>query len=268
MSCRLRRVAAIAAAVLLTSGCTVAPTPTPQDALAKGFDGLAADLPATTGIAVAPVGADTVFTAGSWSTGVAWSTIKVPLAIAALRTRDADTHALVSKAITRSDNAASEQLWSSLGPPDRTARRVQAVLRDGGDATTVVESRRLRPGFTAFGQTRWSLDLQARFAAHLPCIPDAGTVVDVMHHLVEGQRWGLASGDTAAKGGWGPSHADGYLVRQFGIVSTANGAAGVALAAESDTFENGVEALNRMAGWLSTHTSELPGGSCPDSSKR
>lgn len=239
--------------------------PAAATALRASFDELAAAIPATIGIALAPVGSVTVYAFGSWPTGVAWSTIKVPLAIAGLRAGESGTQALVTAAITKSDNAAAEQLWSQLGPPAQAAQRVQAVLREGGDPLTVVESRRLRPGFTAFGQTRWSLRLQAQFAAHLPCLAGAGSVVDLMQHLVPGQRWGLSASGGAAKGGWGPGAPDGYLVRQFGIVTTAAGQLGVALAAEphAGTFDAGVDALNRMAAWLTAHTAELPGGNCP-----
>ena len=102
---------------------------------------------------------------GDGRSGVAWSTIKVPLAIAALRSDRSRAKDLVVKAITESDNAASEQLWSRLGGPAEAARQVQGVIAEGGDTATVVESRRLRRGFTAFGQTQWTLLRQARFAA-------------------------------------------------------------------------------------------------------
>lgn len=276
-----RRLAAVVGtALLLIAGCGTAPAPvtteptvqTPDAAtrpaetntLETSFEEVAATIPATVGIAITPVGGTTTTTFGSWSAGVAWSTIKVPLAIAALQGDRSNVKPLVAKAITQSDNTAAEQLWSKLGPPDRAAQRVQEILREGGDPTTVVESRRLRPGFTAFGQTQWNLGLQARFAAHLPCLSNAAGVVDLMHNLVDPQRWGLAADGSAAKGGWGPGLSDDYLVRQFGIVSTPAGELGVALAAEPNagTFAAGVDAVNRMTGWLTTHKAELPGGSC------
>lgn len=206
-------------------------------------------MPATIGIAVAtPRGG--VHSFGRWSSGVAWSTIKVPLAIAALRHDPARAHDLVVKAITESDNEASERLWSQLGDPARAARQVQAVVRDCGDAATVVESQRIRPPFTVFGQTQWSLDNQARFAAGLPGLGDGATVVDLMHRLTPDQRWGLAAKDIAAKAGWGPGLSDDYLVRQFGIVPTKSAHVGVALAAEARTFDSAVDTINAMADWL------------------
>ncbi|OBG32039.1 hypothetical protein A5672_26335 [Mycobacterium alsense] len=216
--------------------------------LDASFDRLAAAVPATIGAAVALP--DLTYSLGRWSCGVAWSTIKVPLAIAALRRDPVRARNLVVRAVTESDNPASERLWSQLGEPADAARQVQAVVSEAGDTVTVVESRRLRPGFTAFGQTRWALADQARFAAHLPQLRDAAGVVDLMRQLVAGQRWGLAAKGVAAKGGWGPAAADGYLVRQFGSVPTDSGHLGVAVAAEAATFDTGVAALNAVAEWL------------------
>jgi hypothetical protein len=224
----------------------------PRTRLEASFEELAAAVPATIGIAIARPGLQ-VYSLGRWSSGVAWSTIKVPLAIAALRNDRACAQDLVIKAITESDNQASEELWSQLGSPAEAALRVQAIVNEGGDTATVVESQRLRPGFTAFGQTPWPLDRQARFAAQLPSIGGAATVIDLMHRLASDQRWGLAAKGVAAKGGWGPGVRAGYLTRQFGIVPTNSGHAGVALAAEARTFETGVDVLNAMTGWLVGH---------------
>lgn len=225
-------------------------------ALEASFEQLSATVPADVGIAVARP--DRTYSLGRWWSGVAWSTIKVPLAIAALRSDWLRAKDLAVKAITESDNQASEQLWAQLGGPADAARRVQGVIAEGGDTATVVESRRLRRGFTAFGQTQWTLQRQARFAAELPSIPDAADVVDLMQRLSAGQRWGLAAKGYAAKGGWGPGVRDEYLVRQFGIVPTPSGQWGVALAAEvhDGVFETGVAVLDTLSEWL---LSRLPG---------
>ncbi len=227
------------------------------------FQELADAVPATIGIAIARPDVAEVLTLGQWSSGVAWSTIKVPLAIAALRRDPARAHDLVVKAITESDNEASERLWSQLGDPAQAALRVQAVVHECGDAATVVESQRIRPPFTVFGQTQWSLDRQARFAAGLPGLGDAATVIDMMRRLTPDQRWGLAGKAIAAKAGWGPGLADDYLVRQFGIVPTGPAYVGVALAAQARAFDAGVAVINAMADWLVCQISdgrESPGG--------
>lgn len=89
-------------------------------------------------VALLPVGS----TGAPWTTvtfrnGPAWSTSKVPLAMAARRKYP-------------------------RGP--LTAAR---VIRDGGDRTTTVPSVRKRRGFTIFGQTAWAPASQVRFVASL-----------------------------------------------------------------------------------------------------
>jgi hypothetical protein len=216
-------------------------------ALEASFQELSGSVPATIGVAIASAdGARPVAALGEWSEGVAWSTIKVPLAVAAFRVGVAHSDQLVA-VITRSDNAAAEELWSQLGDP--AAPLVQSVLREAGDPVSVVESRRLRAEYTPFGQTRWSLADQARFAAGLSRVSGASRVVDLMGALCVDHRWGLAAKGFAAKGGWGPGLTDEYLVRQFAIVS---GTVGVAMAAEvrKGGYEAGVDALNSVADWV------------------
>ena len=226
--------------------------------LETSFHELSGGLPAMTGIAIAAVDGTCLASFGTWSTGVAWSTIKVPLAIATLRA-GVGSHELVAQTIAQSDNAAAEELWSQLGNPVVAAQQVQAVIRDAGDATTEVESRRLRPDYTAFGQTQWSLVRQAQFAARLPYIPNASRVVDLMDSLCADHRWGLAAKGFAAKGGWGPGVDGDYLVRQFAIVPIEAGNVGVALAAQAHdgVFETGVDVLNRLTDWFVDHLAEL-----------
>jgi hypothetical protein len=210
----------------------------------KSFHDLSKGLPATVGIAIASVAAEPI-SFGPWSTGVAWSTIKVPLAVAALRA-DVTHSDQLSAVITRSDNAAAEELWSQLG--GTAAQLVQSVMREAGDNVSVVESRRLRAEYTPFGQTRWALADQARFAAGLSQVSDSSRVIDLMETLSVDHRWGMAAKGFAAKGGWGPGLSDGYLVRQFAIVS---GTVGVALAAEvSGGYQAGVDVVNVLADWV------------------
>ncbi|HEY3995806.1 MAG TPA: hypothetical protein VGM40_07580 [Mycobacterium sp.] len=227
-------------------------------ALETSFEELSGTVPATIGIAIASAREGPVASFGAWSTGVAWSTIKVPLAIATLRA-GVGSRELVADAIVQSDNAAAEELWLQLGNPAEAARQVRAVIQDAGDTTTMVESRRLRPDYTAFGQTQWSLARQAQFAAQLPDIPDASGIVDLMGDLCADHCWGLAAKGFAAKGGWGPGTADDYLVRQFAIVPIEAGHVGVAVAAQAHdgVFETGVDVLAKLADWLVDHLAEL-----------
>ncbi len=165
----------------------------------------------------------------------------------------ADMHS----AITASDNAAAEALWEGLGSPTSAAAQVEAVLRAGGDPT-VVQSQRVRAGFTAFGQTEWSLANQAVSAAALPCIAHSAGVLALMGQVTADQRWGLgASGAPAQfKGGWGPDPGGRYLVRQMGVLTLPDtGRVGIALAAEpSDgTFAGGVRDVSALAAWAVTN---------------
>ena len=184
---------------------------------------------------------------GPWVSGVAWSTVKVPLAVAVLR---AGVGGPVADAIVDSDNAAAEELWSRLD--NAAPELVQTVIRDAGDDVTVVESRRLRAEYTPFGQTRWALVDQARFAAGLARVLDASPVVELMSSLCAEHRWGLAAKGYAAKGGWGPGLEGEYMVRQFAVVPGESGIVGVALAAEvrDGGYEAGVEVIDALAGWV------------------
>ena len=243
-------------------------TRAPDPSLETSFGYLVTAVPAEVGVAVALP--DRTYVLGRWRCGVAWSTIKVPLAIAALRKVGPGARDLAVAAITESDNPASEQMWSLLGDPADAARQVGSVITDGGDTATVVESHRIRPGYTAFGQTQWTLERQARFAAALPSIPDSADVVDLMRRLTPGHRWGMAAHGFAAKGGWGPGTQGDYLVRQFAIVPTPSGYPrsgylGVALAAEvpDGVLETGVEVLATLSEWLVGRLPDLANTDAP-----
>ncbi len=219
---------------------------------ALSFQKFSRSLDANVGVAIASADG-TAESFGGWVSGVAWSTVKVPLAVAALR---AGVEGPVAEAIVHSDNPAAEELWSRLGGD--AAQLVQTVIRQAGDNATVVESRRLRAEYTPFGQTRWTLADQARFAAGLAQVVDAAPVVELMGHLCEEHSWGLAAKGYAAKGGWGPGLRGEYLVRQFAIVPRSSGTLGVALAAEtrSGDYETGVEVVDALAEWVVTRLAQ------------
>lgn len=242
-----------------------APVRPPVPATSASLDALASSLPELTGIALAPVGrGQEVTVLGDLTTGVAWSTSKVPLAIAALRENPGVT-AEMRASITQSDNDAAEAMWQSLGGGERAASAVTQVLRLAGDETTVVPSTRLREGFTVFGQTEWSAASQVTFGANLPCLPDSGPVLDEMGMIVPEQRWGLGRIDGARfKGGWGPaaSHA-GYLARQFGILPTPTGDVAVAILADAENLAAAQVKLDAVAQSLDAQLVNVPGGECP-----
>ncbi|MEU7765273.1 hypothetical protein AB0B25_09165 [Nocardia sp. NPDC049190] len=233
--------------------------------LAASFAELKAGVRGRIGMAIMPVGGDQMVSFGDWTTGPAWSTMKVPLTIAALRRNPATSTYTASSAITASDNAAAEVLWQSLGSAQEAAAAVQAVLREGGDTKTTVPATRSRPDQSSFGQADWSLADQVRFAARLPCLPQSERVLGLMAQIVSSQRWGLGEFSGAEfKGGWGPDLAGNYLVRQFGIITTPSGQIAIAFAVQPDSgaFNDGMNVLDKLTTAVSQHLDELSSGSC------
>jgi beta-lactamase class A len=241
------------------------PPEAPSTDLVASFDELEQNVAASVGLVITPVGRNAPsLRLGDWSsTGPAWSTIKVPLAIAALRNQGADG-ALIDAAITQSDNAAAEQLWADLGDPATAAKRVEDVLSMAGDPTAV-QTERVRPGFSAFGQTQWPLVEQADFLSSAVCDTSTAPIFNLMGQIAADQRWGLGTLPGAHfKGGWGPSPDGAYLVRQIGIIVTPSGRAAVAITAlpASGSFADGTSALSAVTEWLRRHVADLPGGQC------
>ncbi|WP_249643680.1 serine hydrolase [Nocardia sputi] len=233
--------------------------------LAASYAELAASVRGKLGMAIMPVGGEQAVTFGEWTSGPAWSTMKVPLTIAALRRSPGATSYAASAAITQSDNAAADVLWQSLGSAQEAAQAVQAVLREGGDSKTVVPATRTRSEHSAFGQADWSLTDQVRFASRLPCLPQSDRVTALMQQVVTSQRWGLGEFSGAEfKGGWGPDPSGAYLVRQFGIISIPSGQIAIAVAVQPDSgaFSDGMNVLDRLATVVSQHLDELAGGRC------
>lgn len=191
---------------------------------------------------------------GALQEGPAWSTAKVPVAIAASK-RGGVTPQMRS-AITASDNSAAEAVWRSLGAPSEAGAAATQVLREGGDGETQVQSAVTRPGFSAFGQTRWSLPNQATFGANVQCIAGASAVTDLMGQITAGQNYGLGTITGAHyKGGWGPDQSGAYLTRQFGFIPGEKPGTfvGVAIAAKpaDGSYETGQAMLTELAKALS-----------------
>jgi len=94
-------------------------------------------------------------TAGTMQTAVAWSTSKIPVAMAVYAAGDeAAQRSNLRRAITASDNAAAERLWDSLGGGKTAADAATTQLRRAGDRRTVVQGNRallLLPWVTVSG---------------------------------------------------------------------------------------------------------------------
>lgn len=248
--------------VVATETVTVSPStppPTEEPAGPTGLDTVIDEVVAqfggTAGVAVSD--GQQQFTAGVQDAHPAWSTIKVPLAVAALRT-DAELAPTVSAAIRISDNQAAELLWATAGPD-----AVDEVLAEG-QAGILVNRERIRPEFSVFGQTAWSVADQARFAAHLPCIAGAGPVLTDMAAVDPAQSWGLGGlAGARFKGGWGPDLAGMYSVRQFGLVPTGAGETAVAITATpgSGAFGDAQAMATAIAQRLG-EVADLPAAAC------
>lgn len=202
---------------------------------------------------------------GTWRTGAAWSTAKVPLAIAVTRADGGQLSpsdgVAVSAAIQRSDNDAAATLWQRLGSGTASATAVQDVLRDAGDGRTTVPPAPPRPGYSAVGQTQWSLTDQASFALRLTSLRGSDATLAAMRDIAPEQRWGLGRLGvvSAFKGGWGPGEDGGYLARQFGVASSSGGPAGVAVAARTaGGFGDAIAGTDAAAGVVAQVLAELP----------
>lgn len=233
-----------------SSGGKVVPGEMPREVVEavksaqKEFGGLA-------GAALATPDKDSeVVSTGDFKTGPAWSTSKVPIAVAYVRQMGVD--AQVESAITVSDNDAAESMWYSLGDDATAGATTNKILREGHDARTVMGTDRIRAQYTVFGQTQWDLRDQAVFGANLQCIEAGPKVADLMGQIADEQSYGLGRIRGAHfKGGWGPDDEGVYLVRQFGYLPGKKPGTfvGVAIAAQPDdgTYETGQQMLDRIA---------------------
>lgn len=214
------------------------------------------------GIAVSD-GATTI-EAGRTAPEAAWSTSKVPVLIAANRTGAADSQ-LVSSAITYSDNEAAKAAWAGLGEGAAAAQAAQSVIAEAGDTATQVQSQVTRPEFTAFGQTMWSVGNQAKFMAGVRCVEGAQPIIDAMGVADPAQTYGLRTLPGALmKGGWGPSPAGAYDVRQMGIVQLGGHDVAVALIASSPDrqYASTQTVLTSMAEALAQAETQWPSPAC------
>lgn len=223
----------------------VSATPTTETS-GLGLEALVADIEQHWGaqVQIAVMTPERVESAGNFTPLPAWSTIKVPLAVAALR-NDPSLSTVALSAIAVSDNEAAERLWESLGGGEAAAEAVEKALRESGDTTTRVNPQVTRPGFTAFGQTVWPLEAQVGYAQYLSSAPGAAEaeVRSAMEQIAPTQAYGIGQlPGSHFKGGWGPEPTGPYLVRQFGFVDGQ--ALAIATIAADGTYEGGQRVLN------------------------
>lgn len=180
-----------------------------------------------------------------------YSTVKVPISVAALRHSQANMPK-VRAAITYSDNDAATSMRSSVpvGSVDR-------VVADTG-------SRTAAPVTGWWGNTPWSTSQQAKFVANLPCVAGARPVVNLMGQITPDQRWGLGRMPGAKfKGGW--AQRDGrWMFRQMGRIPTARGDVAVAITARpgSGGYGDAQAMINMLADGISQNLAKIPAASC------
>ena len=209
-------------------------------------------------LGVATVGNEGPVAAGFTAPSSAWSTIKVPIAIAAMRDfpgLEDDARAAVSA----SDNAAAQRLYDAIG-----AEAVDGVLAQVGLATGL-NTEPLRPEFSTYGQTQLSVADEAVLAGQLACVEGIDLVLALMGQVDPSQAYGLGAIGALFKGGWGPDSTGAYQVRQFGLVPRGDGAlAPVAITAlpADGTYETGQAMLTAAAETLAADPTQLPVAAC------
>lgn len=243
-----------------TTTTTAAPTTTPQPADVLP-DSAKAQLQSVVDATIARYGGEaaiaisngnTTLSAGDISVPSAWSTIKVPIAIAALRANNsANTQQLARAAIVNSDNNAARSLYGQLGDSTTAAATVDTILAEGGNASIHTQPRTIRPPYTSFGQTNWPVPDAANFAAHLPCFSGSHQVRSYMQNITNGGDYGLGTlSGVGFKGGWGPDASGKYLVRQMGFLQLTDGSTvGIAIASlpSAGSYGAGQGALTQLA---------------------
>lgn len=193
--------------------------------LDRAVDKAARKYHAKVGVAISA--GDVTIALGDKGKGPVWSTIKVPIAIAALK--DGADKSLVDLAIKESDNDAAYSLWSQVQWHEGSAdKAVEELLEDYGSHADIHD--------TAFGYSTWSLKDQAVFGAELPCIEEADYVHKVLKDIVSWQKIGLSKEKrTRAKSGWGLDEDENeYTYRQFGVHEVTGKRVGVALSVVTD----------------------------------
>lgn len=221
--------------------------------LARNFRKFARQFDDPIGVSFGPLNGESEYTFGELKSGVAWSTSKVPVAIAVLRAGGTADQSM-DAAITQSSNEDAEAMWQSLGAAKNAGEQVDAVFAEAGDNRTSTQTKQVREPYTAFGQTVWSISRQQRFARWVACSEQAQPVFELMGEVTADQAWGIGTADPSAhfKGGWGPTVDGGYLVRQFGVMDAQDGQVAVAIMTEVATgaLVSGSSVLDQLARWV------------------
>lgn len=234
----------------------LAPPPAPAPRVNHGanqaaLDALVRDVAARHGarVAVSVAGHGAHYTAGDNAAFPAFSTMKVPVSIAALRQSPVFYPDAIA-AVTFSDNPAAHRMFDAV-----PAGEVAAVIEQAGSRTSLPAAYQM--------STAWTTSDMAQFASGLRCVPGHEPVLEMMGRIVPEQRWGLGRIDGARfKGGWN-EYQDGHVARQFGLIPSPNGDIAVAITAYSPNgYQGSFRALDELADGVARLRPSLPTARC------
>ena len=202
-------------------------------------------------VAVTPLGGGRTFTVGDHRRDYAWSTIKVPIVVAA-DARRTGSAADKSAALRYSNNDAARRVYASLGPSRRSI--LNRHLRAHGDAST-------RTSAVAPGLTSWHVSDQARYASRIACGSKARSARAHMKQARPSYPFGLLQtrlrSRTIQKIGYGGSE-----VRQLAIVTLRDGRRyGVSILGDGG-FGPARDKVDRIARWVAPRLERLPARRC------
>jgi len=243
---------------------TPAPTPTapPPSApslpqLDQAIDALETKYQASIGVTISPVFTPPNMPVSAWhggtlTSGYAWSTIDLPVALAVANDpkQPPDLTYFLQQAFNESSPAGDQALWQWLGDDQTAADMTTAVLRAGADQNTVIPVG--APGtYAAFSQTLWALDDQATWLGATYCSYESWLVMSYLSTPPANQRFGLARiANAMTKTGWGTQPNGALSVRQAGLLPLANGgmlAVSVAVVPADKSLETATSVLNDLS---------------------
>ena len=127
----------------------------------------------------------------------------------------------------------------------------------------MVQDEKVRPEYSAFGQTDWSLVNQSRFFSAAACDSRSDPVLALMGEVAPDQLMGARRDPRDQVQGWlGTVLSGEYLVRQIALMPTPSGLSAVAVAAQpnSGSYDDGIANLTEAANWLMEHNGRCPPG--------
>ncbi|AWB83121.1 hypothetical protein [Corynebacterium liangguodongii] len=187
---------------------------------------------------------------GQLETLPSWSTIKVPIALAAqdyCAFDDETISAMIKSSIEYSDNASAWQLLNCVGQGD-------GVLADSRVSEDVARTGSTIDIHRTFGRSNWPIAAASHYAWYLSTLDEDNEVIVAMRNIAEEQSWGLGTLEsTAFKGGWSGDRLDGsWHSRQMGFVRVDDTPLGIAIASRSPegSFTDTTDALDQLAAAL------------------